>query len=92
MNGFEIVEAIPSRMTKSKYAVQHAELIQFMLTVPSGKSVRKGFPNPLMARSYYQSISGYIKKAKLKESYFVSFPKTPPQDGKFYVYIGRRGE
>lgn len=90
MSEFEVVELPVRRASSSKYKKIHFELMQLILKVPAGKSLRRGIGNFGEARSYYQSLLSFIKKQKLKESIFVSFPKNAEDDGKFYVYIGRR--
>ncbi len=89
MTTFEIVDAPPARLSKSRYNAIHLELMQVMLKVPPGKSVRRAHNTPSEAKSYMNSLHGFIKRQKLGESYFVKAPKQA-EEGKFYVYIGRR--
>jgi hypothetical protein len=89
---FEIVDQIPSsRFTNSKYGRLHLELMKLLLQVPNGKSVRKSFGKYSDAQSYGHSLYQYIRKQKLAQSYFVGIPKNADEDGKFYVYIGKKG-
>lgn len=89
---FEVVDFAPVRTRQGIYQTLHPELMSFMLKVPEGKSVRKGFSAPEKAKGYYTSLRTFIKKQKLHESYFVSLVEKVADDGKFYVYIGRRKE
>lgn len=92
MTDFEVVDYVPARTKNSKYGKLHIEMMQTLLKVPPGKSIRRGHSSVDEAHSYATSVKIYIKKQKLASSYFVSRPTQAEQDGRFYVYIGRRDE
>lgn len=90
VSNFEVVDFMPRQKSKSRLEPLHLELLQLLLKIPEGKSVRKPFHDPAPAKTYYASIKQYLKNQKLSDSYFVSYRQMSDQDGKFYVYIGKK--
>ena len=85
---FEIVDA-PQFGRRSKNVEQHMELMSALLKVPPGKSIRLPFNDSKSQKSYRNSLFTYLKKQKLNKTYFIGKPTTA-DNGKFYVYIGRK--
>lgn len=83
---------IPACISRSKYIKDHLEIMQLLLKVKSGESIRVGYSQADGARAYSCSLKFYIKKQKLQENYFVFPMKRPDEDGNYYVYVGKRGE
>lgn len=84
---------IKRKQYKSGYLGDHLDVMNALLTVPAGKSIRIGYQDLAHARSYINSLNGFLKKNKHNTMYFAVAQKTPDEkDGKFYCYIGRRAD